>query len=123
MGLPDLVLICTFALSTLIIIAFVYANIRSKSMRHEETMEMIKKGAEIPADWGKPVENPNLTLLWGIIFTGLGTGLQILQSIEFIADLFLGRLFIKNNAGDYFLGLIFLGVGIGLLYYYKLKQK
>lgn len=106
----------------LILCLIIYARIRKNRMQHEERMEMIRTGKVLPVDIEKP-QSKYRAFLWGVIFTGFGAGLQIMQGFEFIADLFRSRLYVRHNSGDYFAGFIFLGVGIALILYHNYQKK
>lgn len=112
-----------FALIVLVVVFIHDAVKRNRKTRHEELMKMLDKGIDIPPEWWKTNAPGKGALLWGVILVGLGIGLQIMQGINLVADLTMGRLFHPHEAGDYFLGLIFLGVGIALLYYHKHRDR
>lgn len=121
--IPIIAIISTFGGAVLIVGLIVYAIIRRNRMRHEERMEMIKSGKEIPVEWEYVSKPKGRAFFWGVIITGFGAGLQILQGFEFIADLFRGRLYVRHDSGDYFAGFIFLGVGIALIWYHNYQKK
>ena len=121
--IPIIGIIAVFGMPIIIAGLIVFAIVRRSKMQHELRMEIVKSGKELPIEWEKSVRPRARTLLWGIIIAAFGAALQIIQGIDFFADLFRGRLFRYNDSWDYFSGLIFIGIGLGLIYYHKYQEK
>ena len=75
-------IISFFAFAAIFFIGLFYILFRVSKNRHEERIEMIKSGREIPINMAK--YSGNRTLYWGYLFSAFGSGVFILGIIDMI---------------------------------------
>ncbi|NVM04365.1 MAG: hypothetical protein HWN67_18715 [Candidatus Helarchaeota archaeon] len=112
-------IISTFSVAAVFFIGLFYILFRSMRNKHEERLELIKSGKELPVEiTRKPGKG---TLYWGFIFGAFGGSVFVLNIIDMIRNIAIGRA--SRIEGEDFWGLIPLLIGVALILFYKFYEK
>jgi len=104
-------IISSFSFAAIFFIGLFYILFRSQRNKHEERLELIKSGKELPVDITRKYGKRKL--YWGFIFSAFGGGVFILNIIDMIRNIAVGRAS-RIEGGDFW-GLVPLIIGIALI--------
>ena len=113
-------IISSMAFAAIFFIGLFYILFRSMRNKHEERLELIKSGKELPIEV-MTKKTGKRTLYWGFIFSAFGGSVLILGIIDVIRDIAIGRAS-RIEAVDFW-GLVPLIIGIALIIFYKMFEK
>ena len=119
--IPIVAIISSFSFAAIFFIGLFYILFRSMRNKHEERLELIKSGKELPVAITR--KTGKRTLYWGFIFSAFGGGVLILGIVDMIRKLATGSAD-RIHGGDFW-GLVPLLIGAALIIFYELygKQK
>ena len=103
----------------IIVLAPIYVLFRISQNRHQERLELIKSGKDLPVEMYKRYSKR--TLYWGFIFSALGGGVLIMGIIDVIRNIVTDRAYAVHG-GDFW-GIIPLLIGIAMIVFYKFIEK
>jgi len=117
--IPIIAIISSFSFAAIFFIGLFYILFRSQRNKHEERLELIKSGKELPIEITRKYGKRKL--YWGFIFSAFGGGVFVLNIIDMITNIAVGRA--SRIHGPDFWGLVPLIIGIALIIFYKMFEK
>ena len=117
--IPIIAIISSFSFAAIFFIGLFYILFRSQRNKHEERLELIKSGKELPVEITRKYGKRKL--YWGFIFSAFGGGVFVLNIIDMIRNIAVGRAS-RIEGGDFW-GLVPLFIGVALIIFYKMFEK
>ena len=117
--IPIIAIISSMSFATIFFICLSYILFRSQRNKHEERLELIKSGKELPVEITRKYGKRKL--YWGFIFSAFGGGVFILNIVDMIRNIAIGRA--SRIGGGDFWGLVPLIIGVALIIFYNMFEK
>ncbi len=117
--IPIIAIVLGITAPTILFLALFYLLYRNSRNKHEERLELIKSGKDLPIEIYKSYKKRKL--YWGLIFSAVGGGIFIMGIIEVIRKIVTDRAYAIR--GDDFWGLVPLLIGVALIVFYKFFEK
>ena len=117
--IPIIGIISSMSFAAIFFIGLFYILFRSQRNKHEERLELIKSGKELPVEIARKYGKRKL--YWGFIFSAFGGSVLILGIIDVIRNIAIGRVS-RIEAIDFW-GLVPLIIGVALIIFYKMFEQ